>query len=170
MCTVSESNADDAAHAFNNFDNLAPVLTHPRCLNCHTQYDAPRVGDEGRAHQPPVRRGMENQGVAGMRCTGCHRLRNNEASGVPGAPNWQLPRPSMGWDDRSPAEICRSLKDPARNGERTLPDIVMHMKEDPLVLWAWQPGKRRAPPPMAHPEFVALVEDWVAHGAPCADE
>jgi hypothetical protein len=76
----------------------------------------------------------------------------------------------MGWDDRSPAEICRALKDPARNGERTLPDIVTHMKEDPLVLWAWQPGKRRTPPPMTHPDFVASIEAWVARGAPCPDE
>ena len=32
------------------FQPLFEVLTHPRCLNCHTKTDFPRQGDERRRH------------------------------------------------------------------------------------------------------------------------
>jgi hypothetical protein len=40
------------------------------------------------------------------------------------------------------------------------------MKTDPLVLWAWAPG-RRALPPLSHEKFVEALEDWVKAGLPC---
>jgi hypothetical protein len=33
------------------------------------------------------------------------------------------------------------MKDPERNGgRRTGDEVIEHMKVDPLVLWAWDPG------------------------------
>lgn len=158
---------EGAAHPF---DDIARVMTHPRCLNCHTQADTPRQGDDRRIHRPPVRRGAEGKGVSGLYCAGCHGARNDEASNVPGAPNWQLPRHSMGWVGHSPAMLCRALTDRAQNGDLALFEIVAHVEADPLLRWAWEPGSGRSTPPLAHPEFVAAVQAWAAAGAPCPED
>jgi mono/diheme cytochrome c family protein len=104
------------AEPANAFDGIVRVLKHPRCLNCHVSGETPGQGDEGRPHRPPVRRGAAGTGVAGQRCAACHGARNNAASTVPGAANWQLPRPSMGWEALGPGALCRAIKDPAQNG------------------------------------------------------
>ena len=60
------------------------------------------------------------------------------------------------------------MKDPARNGgHRTGEEVIEHMKMDPLVLWAWGPGKDRPVPPLSHEAFVAALEVWVRAGMPC---
>ena len=61
---------------------IAPVLQHPRCMNCHTQVDAPRQGDDQHRHIINVRRGADGHGAAAMRCTTCHGRANNAASGA----------------------------------------------------------------------------------------
>jgi hypothetical protein len=76
--------APASAEAAHPFDDIARVMTHSRCLNCHTQADTPRQDDERRVHRPPVRRGVDGKGVAGLYCAACHGARNDEASGVPG--------------------------------------------------------------------------------------
>jgi len=40
------------------------------------------------------------------------------------------------------------------------------MKMEPLVLWAWAPG-RRTTPPLSHENFVEVLEAWVKAGMPC---
>jgi hypothetical protein len=49
----------------------------------------------------------------------------------------------MGWEDKTLGQICEQIKDPARNGGRSLEDIVHHVGEDHLVGWAWAPGGDR---------------------------
>ena len=60
----------------------------------------------------------------------------------------------MGWLGLSDREIAQTLLDPEKNGGRTFDDLLHHMNEDPLVLWAWDPGEGRTPPPVPHDEFV----------------
>jgi hypothetical protein len=148
------------------FERLAEVLMHPRCLNCHRR-EAPRQGDDARAHVPPVVRGPDNTGVSAMRCANCHRDSNNPASGVPGAPHWQLAPTSMGWNGLSVGGLCQAIKDPKRNGGRSLQELVEHVEHDALVRWAWDPGKNRAPIAIAHREFVEAFKAWVATGGMC---
>lgn len=149
------------------WEGIAAVLHHPRCLNCH-QLDAPLQGDTRRAHIPPVVRGPDNLGTGTMRRRNCHNESgNNEMSGVPGASHWQLAPASMLWEGLSTAELCRVLKDPALNGNRTPDSLVKHMNTDKLVLWGWQPGAGREPVPISHQEFIGLLEIWVAGGAAC---
>jgi hypothetical protein len=59
------------------------------------------------------------------------------------------------------------MKDPARNGGMSLPDIVHHIGDDGLVGWAWSPGVGRTPAPGTQKEAKALVEAWVKSGAAC---
>jgi hypothetical protein len=73
----------------------------------------------------------------------------------------------MLWEGRSKEQICEQMKDPARNGgRRTGEQVIEHMKTDPLVLWAWAPG-RRTTPPLSHGNFVEVLEAWVKAGMPC---
>ena len=155
------------AQATHPFEAIASVLQHPRCVNCHPSDNRPLQGDDHHLHQMMVNRGLDGRGSVGARCYACHQGQNSDLSIVPGAPHWQLAPASMGWFGLSSRDLCRVLKDPARNGNRSLADLVEHMDKDPLVRWGWSPGKGRAPIPIAHAEFIALLKAWAATGGDC---
>jgi hypothetical protein len=152
------------------FVEAGRVLQHPRCVNCHPAGDRPLQGDAGRPHQPAVRRGPDGHGVAGLRCPACHQAENYDAVGVPGHPAWHLAPASMAWQDRTLAEICEQMKDPARNGGRSVAQIVEHVARDSLVGWAWAPGAGREPAPGTQEALGALLEGWVETGAVCPED
>ncbi len=149
------------------FVEAGRVLTHARCINCHPAGDEPLQGELGSRHEPPVRRGRSGLGVAGMECKTCHQKENFDPGRVPGAPAWHLAPRKMAWEGLSLPEICEQLKDPARNGNRTVADIVEHMAEDALVGWAWTPGAGREPAPGDQETFGGLIAAWAKTGAVC---
>ncbi|MEL7028063.1 MAG: Isoquinoline 1-oxidoreductase subunit [Pseudomonadota bacterium] len=162
---------EDKAASVDAFLELAPVLQHPRCVNCHPKGESPLIGDDGRAHLPRVVRGPDGHGQ-GLKCTVCHGPQNNPGTGAPGAPNWHLAPASMGWEGLSVPEICAALTDPEMNGGKTPEQVAVHMAEDPLVAWAWDPGMRpgrreRSVPPVDLETFGALARAWAASGAHC---
>jgi cytochrome c5 len=159
--------ADTAARSAAIFTELGKVLTHPRCVNCHPAGDRPRQGDMARLHQPPVERGADGHGLPAMRCSICHQQANFDAAGVPGNPIWQLAPREMAWEGKTLAEICAQIKDPARNGNRSVDALIEHIGEDNLVGWAWAPGYGRQPAPGTQKQAGALVEAWVKTGAEC---
>ena len=159
--------ADRAERSRALFGELAVVLEHPRCVNCHTPDDSPRQGDQHAIHDPPIARGAGDRGAVGMQCTGCHQDRNLELARVPGAPNWHLAPMSMVWLDRTPAQICVQLKDTARNGNRTLAQVHDHIAHDGLVAWGWAPGADRVPPPGTQELAASLAQAWIDSGAAC---
>lgn len=158
---------DTPARSAAIFTELGKVLTHPRCLNCHPAGDRPRQGDMARLHQPPVERGADGFGLPAMRCPICHLKANFDAAGVPGNPIWHLAPREMGWEGKTLHEICVQIKDPARNGNRSLDALIEHIGEDHLVGWAWSPGYGRQPAPGTQKQAGALVEAWVKTGAVC---
>jgi hypothetical protein len=158
---------DPAARSAAMFTELGKVLTHPRCVNCHPAGDRPRQADEGRPHQPPVWRGDDGHGLASMRCPICHQNANFEPGRVPGHPEWHLAPRSMAWEGKTLREICEQIKDPARNGNRKVEELIHHIGEDTLVGWAWAPGYGRTPAPGTQKIAGALVEAWVKTGAVC---
>jgi len=150
-----------------SFDPIASVLMHPRCINCH-QDQSPRQGDARTVHQPLVVRGANDHGAPTLPCQSCHQTTNTAGGFVPGVADWHLAPLSMLWEGKTRTQICEQMKDPARNGgRRTGEQIIEHMKTDPLVLWAWNPGTGRALPPLSHEEFVEALETWVKAGMPC---
>ena len=151
------------------FVEAGKVLLHPRCINCHPAGDAPLQGAAERLHEPPVERGMGGLGFVGMQCRTCHFKENFDPGGVPGAPQWHLAPRKMAWEGRTLGEICEQIKDPERNGNRTLDEIVEHMIEDPLVGWGWAPGAGREPVPGTQEAFGDLIEQWVRTGAACPE-
>jgi len=159
--------ADTAARSAAIFTELGKVLTHPRCMNCHPAGDRPRQGDMARLHQPPVERGADGHGLPAMRCSICHQQANFDAAGMPGNPLWQLAPREMAWEGKTLAEICAQIKDPARNGNRSVDALIEHIGEDHLVGWAWAPGFGRQSAPGTQKQAGALVEAWVKTGAEC---
>ena len=159
--------SDTAARSAALFAEVGKVLTHPRCVNCHPAGDRPRQADVGRLHQPPVERGPDGLGLPAMRCPICHQQANFEPGRVPGNPIWHLAPREMAWEGKTLGEICAQIKDPARNGGRSLEALVEHIGTDHLVGWAWAPGYGRRPAPGTQKEAGALVEAWVKTGAVC---
>ncbi|WP_077002759.1 Isoquinoline 1-oxidoreductase subunit [Variovorax sp. KK3] len=151
------------------FVEAGRVIQSPRCLNCHPTGDRPFQGQgtELRLHVPNVTRGKDGKGAPALRCTSCHQAKNNDASGVPGHPMWHLAPLEMGWVGVSLGGICEQIKDPKRNGKRSLAQIHEHMTHDPLVGWGWLPGAHREPAPGTQAEFGALIDAWIKTGAVC---
>ena len=109
-----------------------------------------------------------------MMCGTCHGAENTNVVGqsetlksVPGHPQWHLAPIEMAWAGKSLGEICEQIKDPNRNGGKTLEEIVEHMAEDSLVGWGWTPGAGREPVAGSQDVFGELIRRWVADGAVC---
>ena len=153
------------------------VLTHPRCINCHTATNYPQQGDDRHRHVANVVRGPEGHGVPALNCVSCHQEKNADSTGVPGGHDWHLAPLSMHWQDEndrplSSAAVCRSVKDPSKNEHMDGRALLKHHEEAELVLWAWSPGRRpdgteRTTPPLSHQQFVAATRRWVEAGMPC---
>lgn len=156
---------DEEARSRAIFGEIGEVLLHPRCMNCHPAGDRPMQGDASRPHQPLVMRGPDNRGEAGMHCSTCHGVQNFR--NVPGSPNWHLAPIEMAWEGKSLAEICRQIKDPERNGGKSLAELVDHMAKDPLVAYGWNPPEQMEPVPGSQELFGQLTQAWVDTGAAC---
>jgi hypothetical protein len=166
-CASPSIHAQAAASGPSSFAPIQQLLTHPRCLNCHTTTPFPKQGDGRRPHDMQVLRGPEGLGVAAMKCSACHTAQNNGTSGVPGAPHWRLAPLSMGWEGLSERALCERLLDRKRNGNRSAAQIVDHITEDPLVAWAWAPGASRQPVTPSREKTSRLLHLWLAGGARC---
>lgn len=159
--------ADPAERSRALFTEMGKVIESPRCQNCHPVGERPTQGDDMHPHLPLVLRGVDDRGAIAMRCTTCHQAANFQPAGVPGAPKWQVAPVEMAWQGKSLGQICEQIKDPARNGKRTLAQIHDHMAFDELVGWGWHPGGARTPAPGTQKQFGLLVADWIKTGAAC---
>jgi hypothetical protein len=73
----------------------------------------------------------------------------------------------MAWQGKSVGEICRQLKDTAKNGGRDLALLQEHIAKDDLVAWGWTPGPSRDPAPGTQEAAGQLVQAWIDSGAEC---
>jgi hypothetical protein len=158
--------ADRAKRSRALLSEAGKVITHARCVNCHPAGDSPLQGN-GQPHLPSVVRGGDGLGAVGMRCNTCHQTENYAPSRVPGHPKWQVAPIQMAWQARSLGQICEQIKDPGRNGGKTLAQLHEHMAHDTLVGWAWNPGAKRQPAPGTQEQFGALIAAWIETGAEC---
>ncbi len=165
---------DRAARSRALFGEMAKVITGPRCMNCHPAGDHPLQGSDHHIHQPAAFRGPNDNGVPGLPCASCHTEHNftlptGEASyqSIPGHARWGLAPIGMAWQGKSVGEICRQIKDPARNGGRDLTLLHEHIAKDDLVGWAWHPGAGRQPAPGTQQQLGDIVQAWIDSGAEC---
>ena len=167
-----QSIKDPAARSVALFQEAGKVLQSPRCLNCHPVERAPTQGDDLHPHNPPMAAGDSGHGPAGLPCFSCHTSANvptwgQDIKSIPGDPKWGLAPAEMAWQGKSLGAICAQIKDPARNGGRTLAEIHHHMAEDHLVGWGWNPGPGRVPAPGTQAQFGELIKAWIDTGAKC---
>lgn len=167
---ASPGTATNAAAARAAFLAAYPVFMHPRCMNCHPAGDVPLQGDDSHLHTQNVHRGSAGRGKYALKCADCHQLENLSGANMPpGVPNWHMPpaQMKMVFQSQSAGELCRQLKDPKRNGGRSVEGAIEHLEADPLVLWGWSPGEGRGTPPLSHAEFVRKMQEWIQNGAAC---
>lgn len=167
----------DRAEGLQYWSKVHEVLSHPRCANCHVgsdnrpRWSGPSYGlkpGEWRYHGMNIDGGVDRIGATTVPCTVCHMEENSPIPhGPPGAEVWLLAPVEMEWFGKSSDEICNQLKDPDRNGERTLAEIAGHIDHDELVHWGWGPGSDRQPAPYSIQETVIAVTRWASAGAPC---
>ncbi|MCF3640703.1 Isoquinoline 1-oxidoreductase subunit [Rhizobium sp. TRM95111] len=169
-----QSIADPAKRSVALFEEAGKVIQHPRCINCHPATDRPLQTMSMRVHQPPVTRGDGGMGMPGMTCNTCHGTENVSVVGqadtlksIPGHPSWHLAPIEMAWEGKSLGDICLQLKDPERNGGKTMAQMIEHMADDSLVGWGWNPGEGREPAPGSQEVFGQLIAAWVETGAGC---
>src|SRR6267142_3614835 len=125
--SLTASPKPDAAASREAFLQVYKVFVSPRCQNCHPSGDAPLQGDDSHPHLQNVKRGKDGHGVYGMRCDTCHQSANLPGANLPpGNPKWSLPAPEhkMAFVGRTPAELCRQLKDPKQTGGRSLVQLL----------------------------------------------
>ena len=166
----SSADSSKAAASQAAFLRAWTVFDSPRCKNCHPAGDAPLQGDDSHIHIQNVKRGLDGHGLYGMTCHTCHQDANLPGANMPpGNPKWSLPpaKTKMVIEGETPGQFCRQLKDPAKNGNRSLAQIMEHVSHDDLVGWGWNPGDGRTLPPLNRPDFVAAMQQWVDNGAAC---
>jgi len=170
LATANAPGGDAVDAGKRAFADIARVLQSPRCRNCHPAGNAPLQTDAGVPHAMNISRASV---AAGVPCASCHQDRNSEAihiaGGPPGAPHWGLPpaETPMVFEGKTVTELCEQLKDPARNGRRSLAMLLDHVAHDPLVLWGWDPGGKRTTPPLSHDKLVAAFTAWAAADGAC---
>jgi hypothetical protein len=76
----------------------------------------------------------------------------------------------MTWEGKTRVEIAEQMMDPQRNGGKSPQEIMKHLTEHELVLWAWEPGidaegLPREKPPVSKEDFITAVKEWIASGA-----
>ncbi len=162
------------APAIAAFETVRSVLQSPRCVNCHPAGDVPLQGDDSHLHEPPIRRGPEGRGVAGLSCSACHGKANLPSSYGTHTPpgvstEWRLPPADhklvfWGLDSKT---LCEQIKDPKRNGGKNAAELGSHMTGDALTLWGWAPGYGRKPVAISHDEFTKAYRTWADAGMPC---
>ncbi len=173
----AKAEATTQADGLAAWQQVYSVLTHPRCINCHTATNYPQQGDDRHRHFANVVRGLAGKGVPALQCNTCHQEANADSTGVPGAHNWHLAPLSMKWQDSgdkvlSSPEICKVIIDRSKENHLGGPGLLKHHTEEPLVLWAFQPGRNidgsmRTLPPLTHEQFVEATRKWVEAGMPC---
>ena len=159
------------------------VASHPRCSNCHVGSDnrpmwsGPSYG-KTRVHGMNVDAGESRIGAETILCSTCHTTLSeprDNANAVPHSPpkvaaSWQLAPAEAEWFGKSSAYICNQLRDPARNGNRTIRDVAAHLDHDLILHWAWAPGGNREPAPHSLQQSMDALMKWAAAGTPCPTE
>jgi hypothetical protein len=167
-----QSIKDPGARSVALFQEAGKVIESPRCMNCHPVQRAPTQGNDLHPHNPPMVAGDSGHGPAGMPCFSCHGPANVPTWGqhiksIPGDPKWALAPAEMAWQGKSLGAICGQIKDPARNGGKSMAELHHHMAQDHLVGWAWNPGAGRVAAPGTQAQFGELIKAWIDTGAKC---
>lgn len=171
--TLPAQNSDEGLDLWSK---VHAVFSHPRCASCHVEDGHPRW--MGNGDMEPIKHPMfvggnpENlTGEPGAMCTTCHGpVSSSIEGGPPGAEVWLLAPKEMVWFGKSSAQICAQIKDPDRNGGKTLEQVAEHLRNDHLVHSGWHPVPGRDAAPFSAEETADYFSAWIDAGAPCPTE
>ncbi|MCY6383255.1 hypothetical protein [Hoeflea prorocentri] len=166
-----------------NWQLFYDVASHPRCSNCHVGADnrpmwsGPSYG-RTRPHGMNINAGESRIGAETLLCSTCHTDVEGMASASNDRPHaaprvsmtWQLAPVEAEWFGKSSAYVCEQLKDPERNGNRTIKEVAAHLDHDLILHWAWEPGGNREPAPHSLQATMDALMKWAAAGTPCPTE
>ncbi len=166
------------AEGLEAWSRIYEVTSHSRCSNCHTgpsdrpMWSGPSYGAEPRQHGMNIRAGESRIGAETLPCSTCHGAQNGEVPHSPpgNASGWMLAPVEAHWFGQSSRTICEQLRDPARNGGRTLNEVAQHLGHDLILRWACAPGPGREPAPYSLQEHVDYLLIWGVAGAPCPQQ
>ncbi len=165
---------DNNTEALKIWKKIHEVFSHPRCANCHVgpdnipRWSGPSYGNKVKLHGMFVSGDESRIGAKAIACNTCHAKQNSKIPhGPPGAKVWALAPVEMQWFGKTSKEICEQVKDPERNGGRSLSEVADHIDHDALVHWGWSPGPGREPAPYSKDELVKFIKLWEAAGANC---
>ena len=163
-CSMTPQEEQKAVETFR--DKLMPVLTHPRCFNCHGGVD-PRKKGGGHVG------GVMQVNHTANECAECHGQRKG----------WNLPQfPTSNWIGKDERELCMIFKQiessPAAFVRHVTHDDFPNAPEFQLVVSAFKGDRalddfgksvyesetgqkfRLDPPPVSHAQFILDSRDW----------
>jgi len=163
-----------------NWQTFYEVASHPRCSNCHVgasnrpMWSGPSYG-KTRPHGMNINADESRIGLEAVPCATCHVTlleSSDDANAMPHTPPrvaapWALAPVEAEWFGKSSAYICNQLKDPERNGNRTIQEVASHLDHDKILHWAWNPGGNRQPAPHSLQKVMGALMKWSAAGTPC---
>ena len=158
------------------WDRIEPVVTHPRCTNCHVGEDGrPGWGGLGKGrgalHGMNIVAGASRIGAETLPCRTCHLSRAPvlQRPHAPPAVNdaWRLPPAALGWRGLSGSALCRKLRDPARTDGWDAAALAAHVRISAFVAWSFAPGPGRTVPPGGVTSLAQDILEWGRAGAPC---
>lgn len=166
-CSLTQAQQRRALDAF---DQLLPVVEHPRCMNCHGGVNPYLDRAQGRHLGGRQTDSVTGQPLSNNSCQECHGL----------LPGWDLPGEAMFFVGKSPTDLCKQFKAFAPGGGA---EFVKHIELEPglphfikqgfagdralnalgEVTYEEQMGRPPTPerPPGNHPQFVTLAQNWV---------
>jgi hypothetical protein len=155
---------DDLQSGLSEWRKIETVLTHPRCLNCHTVTGLPTQGDDRRPH--PFEASPEADPQAGPpSCNSCH------------TEGWRMAPLALAFENEpgkpAPgAALCYTLTTGRDDEEPDYERMIEFAQLSSVVLQAWELGKgqdgaQRSVPAVSHEEFVDALKRWISTGAPC---
>jgi hypothetical protein len=155
------------------------VTSHPRCSNCHVgpserpMWSGPAYG-KSRTHGMNIIAGESRIGAETIQCSTCHAYREGSNDVPHAAPqvamNWQLAPVEADWFGKTSEEVCTQLRDPERNGGRTMLELAEHLNHDLILHWAWNPGGGREAAPYSLQEHIDDLLVWGVAGFPCESD
>ena len=161
------------------WDRVYEVTSHPRCSNCHVgpserpMWSGPAYG-KTRPHGMNIMAGESRIGAETIQCSTCHAYREGGNDFPHAAPqvamNWQLAPVEADWFGKTSQEVCTQLRDPDRNGGRTMIELAQHLNHDLILHWAWNPGGGREAAPYSLQEHIDDLLVWGVAGFPCESD
>jgi len=158
------------------FAEMMPVLSHPRCTNCHGGVDVTNGTNHGGGEVSDVPLDPQGDMLPGTQsneqCLDCHD--EASASGQPQV--WRLAPRRMSMVGKDTLTLCQQLR--TLNGlggassQAANERFIDHLGSDQLIGFAFEgrrggamlPEHSPEPPPMSQAEFIAAASRWVNEG------